>query len=173
MKRENPVENQNDHSDIDENGSKKVKADRLLPKKADYRMRAHINPLNTTNFPYPHHWSYVSWKEHYPLLFGGSETENQEIHCNTVEHPSNYDQKSAYNRNPEFIDIGCGYGGLLFGLSQRFPNKRVLGLEIRDKLVNFVGEKIRGKGILEPKAYNNLSVVRTNTMRHLCQYFKK
>jgi tRNA (guanine-N7-)-methyltransferase len=36
------------------------------------------------------------------------------------------------------IDIGCGYGGLLFGLAQILPDKLLLGLEIRDKLVNFV-----------------------------------
>lgn len=42
------------------------------------------------------------------------------------------------------IDVGCGYGGLLFALAPIFPDKLILGMEIRDKLVNFVGEKIRG-----------------------------
>lgn len=42
------------------------------------------------------------------------------------------------------IDVGCGYGGLLFALASIFPDKLILGMEIRDKLVNFVGEKIRG-----------------------------
>ena len=45
--------------------------------------------------------------------------------------------------------------------------------EIRDKLVNFVGEKIRGYRTTEPGKFNNISVVRTNTMRHLGQYFPK
>jgi tRNA (guanine-N7-)-methyltransferase len=42
------------------------------------------------------------------------------------------------------IDIGCGFGGLLFGLAPLFQNKLILGMEIRDKLVNYVGEKIKG-----------------------------
>lgn len=37
------------------------------------------------------------------------------------------------------VDIGCGYGGLLFGLSAVFPDKLILGMEIREKLVNYVG----------------------------------
>ena len=71
------------------------------------------------------------------------------------------------------VDVGCGYGGLLFGLSTVLPDKLILGLEIRDKLVNFVGEKIRGYRTTEPGKFNNISVVRTNTMRHLGQYFPK
>ena len=46
-------------------------------------------------------------------------------------------------------------------------------MEIRDKVVNFVAEKIRGYRIQNPGKYNNIGVVRTNTMRHLCQYFPK
>ena len=44
----------------------------MIPKKKDYRMRAHINPLNTTPFPYPSHHTFVDWKAHYPLHYGGS-----------------------------------------------------------------------------------------------------
>lgn len=71
------------------------------------------------------------------------------------------------------VDIGCGYGGLLFALAPLFPNKLILGMEIRDKLANFVGEKISGMRTKEPQNYNHIGVVRTNTMRHLCQYFPK
>lgn len=69
--------------------------------------------------------------------------------------------------------MGCGYGGLLFGLAPLFPDKLILGMEIRDKLVNFVSEKIRGYRIQNHGQYDHISVVRTNTMRHLCQYFPK
>ena len=55
---------------------KEVKMGRLMPKKADYRMRAHINPLSSTTFPYPPHHTYVDWKAHYPLKFGASKKEN-------------------------------------------------------------------------------------------------
>jgi len=42
-------------------------------------------------------------------------------------------------KNVTIIDIGCGFGGLLFGLSSLFPDSLSLGLEIRDKLANYVG----------------------------------
>lgn len=44
-----------------------------MPKKAEYRMRAHINPLNATTFPYPPHHSYVDWAAHYPKFFNRSQ----------------------------------------------------------------------------------------------------
>lgn len=62
-----------------------MKVARLLPKKADYRMRAHINPLSSTTFPYPAHHTYVDWKNHYPKYFGMSSEQNTSIiTCNTV-----------------------------------------------------------------------------------------
>ena len=39
--------------------------------------------------------------------------------------------------------------------------------------MNFVDEKIRGVRMSEQNKYDNISVVRTNSMRHLCQYFPK
>ena len=101
--------------------------------------------------------------------------DNLKVYCNTVEHPSFYDNPRTYEveKPVTIIDIGCGFGGLLFGLSPLFPDNLCLGLEIRDKLVNYVGQKVKGHRYTYPGKYNNISVVRTNTMRHLCQYFPK
>lgn len=87
MKRERK---HSEESDNDEGQRKEVKTEALMPKKKDYRMRAHINPLNTTPFPYPPHHTFVDWKGHYPLHFGGTQEENKIAYCNTVEHPSFY-----------------------------------------------------------------------------------
>lgn len=47
-------------------------------------------------------------------------------------------------------------------------------MEIRGKVVNFVGEKIRAMRIeSNHQECNNISVVRTNSMRHLIQYIPK
>jgi tRNA (guanine-N7-)-methyltransferase len=55
---------------MEQNDDKKiVKVERIMPKKAEYRMRAHINPLNTTPFPFPPHHSFVDWKSHYPAFY--------------------------------------------------------------------------------------------------------
>lgn len=39
---------------------------------------------------------------------------------------------------PTIVDIGCGYGGLMFELQKEFPDKLILGMEIRDTVANFV-----------------------------------
>lgn len=33
-------------------------------------MRAHINPLNASTFPFPQHHTYVDWRAHYPKALG-------------------------------------------------------------------------------------------------------
>jgi tRNA (guanine-N7-)-methyltransferase len=121
-----------------------------MPKKAEYRMRAHINPFNDTPFPYPLNPNYVNWSLHYPKFFNLPQEDNEKIYCNTLEHPLNYEKLINNDHNglngihPEFLDIGCGFGGLVFELAKNFPKNLILGLEIRDKLVNFGSEKIRG-----------------------------
>lgn len=41
------------------------------------------------------------------------------------------------------IISGCGFGGLCFALADKYPEKYTFGMEIRGKVVNYVGEKIR------------------------------
>ena len=59
--------------------NKKVK----MPKKSKYRMRAHINPLNRVNYPFPLTPSHVNWKLHYPLFYSGTNKDNENIYCNS------------------------------------------------------------------------------------------
>lgn len=47
-----------------------------------------------------------------------------------------------------------------------------MGLEIRYKLVDYVGEKIRALQV-EHGQFFNISVARTNAMKHMCNYFQK
>ena len=44
-----------------------------MPKKADFRMHAHCNPLIETMFPYPLNPDYVDWGVHFPSYLGMSE----------------------------------------------------------------------------------------------------
>ena len=41
-----------------------------------------------------------------------------------------------------FADVGCGYGGLLVQLSPMFPDKLMLGLEIRVKVSDYVRDRL-------------------------------
>ena len=71
------------------------------------------------------------------------------------------------------VDIGCGYGGLIFGLADLFPNDWILGMEIRDKVVNYVSEKILALRKETSGKYDKTSVIRSNAMKHLPNFFEK
>ena len=45
-------------------------------------------------------------------------------------------------------------------------------MEIRDTIVDYVGKKIRAKRLTESK-FDNISIVRTNSMKHLTNYIRK
>merc|ERR1719195_594176 len=74
-----------------------------------------------------------------------------------------------------FLDVGCGYGGLLIALGPKFPDKLMLGLEIREQVTNYVGQRIRAlrHGADGAPSHRNVSVLRTNAMKFLPNYFRK
>lgn len=57
-------------------------------------------------------------------------------------HPVYYEEGNT-KFTPTILDIGCGYGGLLFKLSKISPDELILGFEIRDTITEYVGKKIR------------------------------
>ncbi|XP_018026105.1 tRNA (guanine-N(7)-)-methyltransferase [Hyalella azteca] len=120
-----------------------------LPQKKYYRQRAHSNPMADHSFDYPLCPSKMDWKSLYP------------------DYATSEDQKV------EFADVGCGYGGLLVALSPLFPNTRMLGMEIRVKVADFVTDRILGLRTQHPGQYNNIACVRTNAMKYLPNYFTK
>jgi tRNA (guanine-N7-)-methyltransferase len=68
--------------------------------------------------------------------------------------------------------VGCGFGGLTIRLAEAFPDKLVCGMEIREKVSEYVRQRIAALRLKEPGRYRNAGVVRTNTMKHLVQYFR-
>ena len=135
---------------FDENGDRKLN----LPKKSKYRMRAHCNPLAEISIPYPITPKYVDWSEHFPKILGKSDKENCEIYNNTKKFPIKYifddveESSNCYtgmkNKGANILDVGCGYGGLLFNMSPHLAEGDLaLGMEIRDKVANFVSERIK------------------------------
>jgi tRNA (guanine-N7-)-methyltransferase len=73
----------------------------------------------------------------------------------------------------KFADIGCGYGGLLIQLSEMYPNKLSLGMEIRVKVSDYVQDRIKALRIQHPDKYNNIACIRSNAMKYLPNFFKK
>ncbi|KAL5960589.1 tRNA guanine-N 7 methyltransferase [Taenia solium] len=117
-----------------------------LPQKRLYRQRAHCNPWSDHYLSYPVRPDLYQWDE----LFDG-------------------------NANPpvSMVDVGCGYGGLLFSLSTRFPDARIVGMEIRLKVVDYVQSKINALRRSHPGKYLNIACIRTNAMKYLPNFFKK
>lgn len=104
--------------------------------KRDYRCHAHTNPFKDTLIELPSNPDSVCWDKHFD---------------NGVQ--------------PTFIDIGCGYGKFLIETAQQYPDENVLGLEIRDKVAEFVEQKT--------KDTPNCSVIKTNALLFLPNFFKQ
>lgn len=124
-----------------------------LPRKRFYRARAHSNPLSDSHFPVPISPSHFDLTVHYPKFFPSHE--------------------SRASEKIEFADIGCGFGGLLISLSTLFPDKLMIGMELRDKVTEYVKERILALRVSNPGQYDNVSVVRTNSMKYIPNYFEK
>ncbi|OWR45201.1 hypothetical protein KGM_213798 [Danaus plexippus plexippus] len=121
-----------------------------LPQKKYYRQRAHSNPIADHCFEYPAHPDEYDWSNLYPIL-----------------------KKESSKKNVEFLDVGCGYGGLLVTLSPMFPENLMLGLEIRVKVSDYVNDRILAFRKQFPDQYQNIAVLRTNAMKYLPNFFHK
>jgi len=98
-----------------------------MPKKNKHRMRAHINPMNEIHIPVPKNPDYTQWHLHYPSFFGLNNNNNDHIVVNSAKYQISYKEESDTSINPTILDIGCGYGGLMFALSKHYPNNLILG----------------------------------------------
>ncbi|XP_051115297.1 tRNA (guanine-N(7)-)-methyltransferase [Andrographis paniculata] len=119
-----------------------------LPRKRFYRARAHSNPLSDSHFPVPISPAQFDYSLHFP----GFSDRSQKI---------------------EFADVGCGFGGLLIALAPLFPATLMVGMELRDKVTEYVKERILALRASNPGHYHNASVVRTNSMKYIPNYFHK
>jgi tRNA (guanine-N7-)-methyltransferase len=122
------------------------------PRKRYFRQRAHANPFSDHQLDYPLKPDEYDWSKHFP----------------------------AMNGKVEFADIGCGYGGLLMALSPIFPDKLIVGMEIRVKVEDYVHKRIQAlraqnqdKNPNESGSYQNVSVMRMNAMKYCPNFFEK
>ncbi|OAF69700.1 hypothetical protein A3Q56_02543 [Intoshia linei] len=116
------------------------------PKRKLFRQHAHDNPL-LKNF------------NHYkPKL-------NESVELDLFFNKPLIDDKITV------IDVGCGYGAFLVKLSQLFPKKLCLGLEIRSKVYQYT--KLLVESHKSNDMCHNIGVCRTNVMLHISNMFQK
>jgi len=142
-----------------------ITAEGEMPQKKFYRSRAHCNPLSFNEaFDYPTRPDLFDWtEEHYPEHPSLAQ-DNKEM--------SGFNAQSAAIR-PDVLDVGCGFGGLTMALSPALPNNTILGLEIRAKVTEYVRLRIVAHRKENPGQYQNCSVMRTNAMKYLPNFFPK
>lgn len=120
-----------------------------LPRKRFYRQRAHSNPFSDHELIYPARPEDMNWREL-------------------------YDDSS--NTAPTVADIGCGFGGLLVALSPALPSDRILGIEIRVQVTQYVLDRIhalRKQNTSDAVGYRNIACIRGNAMKFLPNFFGK
>ena len=66
-----------------------------------------------------------------------------------------------------------GFGGLTVTLAKLFPEKLVLGMEIRAKLCEYVRLRIEALRLENVGEFQNASCIRSNCMRYLPNFFYK
>eukprot|EP00794_Sanderia_malayensis_P016815 gene16815-18511_t len=109
----------------------------------------------------------MDWSGLYPAYFA-----KQSIREPIVE-PVLKKVKHNIEKQVEFADIGCGYGGLLVDLSPLFPDTLMLGMEIRVKVSEYVKKRIEALRLQNPGQYQNIACIRSNAMRYLPNFFRK
>jgi len=65
--------------------------------------------------------AHVDWSQHYP--------------SSSLVVTSSLDHQRCQQQQVRIADIGCGFGGLLVSLAPLFPETLILGLEIRERVV--------------------------------------
>lgn len=126
-----------------------------LPRKRFFRARAHSNPLSDCQFAVPTMPSEFDWSESFSEFFSREEV------------------AEGKDLKVRFADIGCGFGGLIVQMSPLFPESLMVGMELRDKVSEYVKERITALREQHPGQYKNISVLRTNAMKYLPNYFEK
>lgn len=117
---------------------------KLGEQKKHYRQRAHANPFSDHTLVYPASPGEMRWET---VFAGGGAA--------------------------EWADIGCGFGGLLVALGRKFPERRVVGLELRVQVTAYVEDRIAALRVAEKGSFGNIGVLRTNAMRFLPNIFGK
>eukprot|EP00762_Andalucia_godoyi_P002680 ANDGO_03423.mRNA.1 tRNA (guanine-N(7)-)-methyltransferase len=128
------------------------------------KVRAHSNPLSDETYYVPARPSLFPFSSYYPQLSAALASSAEE----EAMRPDGYPQEKV-----TMCDVGCAWGGMLVRLAPLFPDEVFLGIEIRDRVAEFAKGRMEDLREKNPLRYTNVSVVRSNGMRFLPNYFEK
>lgn len=151
-----------DNKEVDLLGEIAVSANnqgKSIPRKRDYRQRAHCNPLSNGK-----------WED----LPTAPDSFREDVHFESAFLDKlRMEKKGEKEAKITFADIGCGFGGLLVRLSPLFPKELIIGMEIRAQVSEYVRERALALRKEHPGEYQNISGLRTNSMKFLPNYFQR
>ena len=149
------------------------------PQKRYFRQRAHINPLNVADaFEYPLAPGRMRWAAHFPAHFHSAPAAAAagSAAASGSAAPAAAAAAAEDDARVEVADVGCGFGGLLAGLSPALPRTLMVGLEIRAKVAEYVRLRILAARRSEAPpggSCHNASVIKTNAMKLLPRFFAR
>jgi hypothetical protein len=111
----------------------------------------------------------MDWSVHYPRYFAPLPADD----ASRAAASPGVVAGDADGPQVEILDVGCGYGGMLIELSTMFPGVLSLGMEIRVKVSDYVHDRIDALRAAHAGSYDNISVLRTNAMKYLPNFFRK
>lgn len=164
-------EGEGDEGEEGEEGDDELSIRRKRSRNQRYHLvRPHNNPLADNRFPHtPFSPADVNWASIFPAI-SFSEQPSASSSASSSSSSSKADLQEP-TKKVRFVDIGCGYGGLSRALGLLYPEELVLGIEIRQPVVDHFREKLRKLQETNPGKYLNVGVERANAMRYLPAYF--
>lgn len=85
---------------------------------------------------------HVNWAEHYPAYFNVTQQTDDASSSPAAAATTVTATPVTAAAQVRIADVGCGFGGMTVALGEIFPDKLVLGLEIRDRVVDIVKQRI-------------------------------
>ncbi len=77
---------------------------------------------------------------------------------------------------PDLLDAGCGKGSFLLDMSELYPDKNILGIELRLNVVKWLeeiikGEKIKNCAVIWYSVANSLNFIENNSIKSIFYLF--
>lgn len=127
----------------------------------------------------------MDWSELYPHFFPGTPSEKETPQIEFADIGCGYggllgDLITSYSSHVLLFTSHLLHSCLCLclklhsvELSPLFPDKLMLGMEIRVKVSDYVRDRIQSLQASQPGSYQNIACIRSNAMKYLPNFFSK